>query len=172
MPRGVIECESILYFLVIFAFYYADSAPLYFLWAFSAQFLFSDFGIPGLPVGDSNKCQFMFTQPAGFFNSPRYPASVCLRKSLFPDSYRLYTFFYLLNSFANYDPQKLKVSMQQWALHHIIIAAVLQMLPGCMNLEESFDDKDLLFFARVLASHPMIRLYLIVLLTKIAAKLR
>uniref|UniRef100_A0A914XS65 CUB domain-containing protein n=1 Tax=Plectus sambesii TaxID=2011161 RepID=A0A914XS65_9BILA len=40
----------------------------------SVQFR-TDFGIPGLPVGDSNKCQFMFNQPAGFFNSPRYPSS-------------------------------------------------------------------------------------------------
>ncbi|KHN72567.1 Cubilin [Toxocara canis] len=35
----------------------------------------TDFGIPGDPVGDSNKCLFKFTKPQGSFNSPRYPAN-------------------------------------------------------------------------------------------------
>uniref|UniRef100_A0A9J2PDU0 CUB domain-containing protein n=1 Tax=Ascaris lumbricoides TaxID=6252 RepID=A0A9J2PDU0_ASCLU len=35
----------------------------------------TDFGIPGDPGGDSNKCLFKFTKPQGSFNSPRYPAN-------------------------------------------------------------------------------------------------
>ncbi|CAJ0575268.1 unnamed protein product, partial [Mesorhabditis spiculigera] len=35
----------------------------------------TDFGVPGDPMGDSNECLFRFTQPNGFFNSPRYPAN-------------------------------------------------------------------------------------------------
>ncbi|CAJ0944470.1 unnamed protein product, partial [Mesorhabditis belari] len=35
----------------------------------------TDFGVPGEPMGDSNECKFRFTQPKGFFNSPRYPTN-------------------------------------------------------------------------------------------------
>ncbi|VDM38966.1 unnamed protein product [Toxocara canis] len=35
----------------------------------------TDFGIPGDPVGDSNKCLFKFTKPQGSFNSPRNRAA-------------------------------------------------------------------------------------------------
>uniref|UniRef100_A0A914CE37 CUB domain-containing protein n=1 Tax=Acrobeloides nanus TaxID=290746 RepID=A0A914CE37_9BILA len=35
----------------------------------------TDFGIPGEPVGDSNKCLFRFKNRRGSINSPRYPAN-------------------------------------------------------------------------------------------------
>ncbi|VDK44022.1 unnamed protein product [Gongylonema pulchrum] len=63
-----------------------------------------DFGVPGKPIGDSNKCVFMFTKPQGWFNSPRYPANYPLDTNC----------TYIIK--ANPDEQ-IQVYFEQFALH-------------------------------------------------------